>query len=304
MKKLLIVLSLFFFISCENVFKKSEFECFNKIEVQPKYDPLLMQEKFIKEHLDDYYYQFSIFYKNAFEKLDNQANIFGLFSKVVGSVWDSKGMIRLESNHKSLYEKYNEEVLDLIAIEIQKINILIYYTYYERMNYYRSSIPTEGEPLNTNSVHPRFFVFEYADNDKLYGKFLASTLENLRVLENNLAKVRLRKAYQSLYLNSECDLSHLAEELISYVRNSDLTVSYQYEITKFGLKKVMESWTVPEKLDQQMTLWSEEKKQEFENYQNAYTDHIINELSTLMLEIDMNSPSKDFLNEKEPEKHK
>lgn len=298
MKRILFILPFFFFTSCDNLFMKSDFECFNKIDIKPKYNDVLEQEKFIKEHIDDYFNQFLNFYLNAFEKLDNKSNILGMFGKVASSVWDSKGMIGLELRHKSLSEKYNTEVLELIDSEIKKINILIYYAYYERINYYRSTIPNEGEPLNSSNIHPRFFLFEYANKDKLYNEFIERTSENLRQFEMNLAKVRVRKAFHSLYLDSNCELSPLVNELLSYLDNPKQSFQYQYEIEKLGLSKVTTSWFLNDKLEQEMVLWSEKKKNEYESYKEAYFHHLINEISTLEIKVDLNSSSKDFINEK------
>lgn len=298
MRLRLLISAIVLFSSCDSLIKKSTFECFNKVEIKPTYDNVLEQEKHIKDHLDDYFNQFSKFYSNAFEKLDNQSNILGLFSKVVGSIWDGKGMIGLESRHQSLKDKYNENVLKQIELEIQKINILIYYAYYERINYYRSTIPNEGEPLNSSNIHPRFFLFEYANKDKLYNEFIERTSENLRQFEMNLAKVRVRKAFHSLYLDSNCELSPLVNELLSYLDNPKQSFQYQYEIEKLGLSKVTTSWFLNDKLEQEMVLWSEKKKNEYESYKEAYFHHLINEISTLEIKVDLNSSSKDFINEK------
>jgi len=298
MKKIyFIFLYLFSLASCDNPLQKSEFACFNEVDIKLSYNHLLEQEKQIKNHLDDYHEQFISYYENIFEQLDNQSNIIGLLGKVGSSIWNGKGLIGLESRHKSLPEEYNQKVMDLVNIEIKKMNIMIHYTYNDRIAYYRSTIPKEGEPLNTKNIHPRFFLFRFSYNDKEYNEWIENSYKALRNVETKLSIIRYRKAYHELYLNKECNLTPLVNELIAYIFSSKEDCKYEYELKKIGLHNFKKATEISKKFTQKMELWNEDKLLEFEHYKTSLFTNIEKEIKTLLVEVNMDSEYVDFIKE-------
>jgi hypothetical protein len=291
------ICALFILSACTGIFEKSEFECFNKTDISLTYSPKIQEEKYIKNHLDDYHDQFIKYYENIFEKLDNQSSIIGLLGKVGSSIWNGKGLISIENRHKTLPEQYNKEVLELVNDEIKKINIMIHYTYNERIESYRSTIPKEGEPLNTENVHPRFFLFSFNKKDDTYNKWIDKTNETLRKFETNLTQIRYRKAYRELYLNSSCDLSPLENELLAYINNPNANYKYEYEIKKLGLNDIVRAWDLNDKLVQQMDLWNEDKVKEFERFKISFFTNLEKEIETLFNEVNMDSEYVDLIRE-------
>jgi len=298
MKKIYIIfLCLFSFESCDNTLQKSEFSCFNEEDIKLSYNHLLEQEKRIKNHLDDYHEQFINYYENVFEKLDNQSNIIGLLGKVGSSIWKGKGLIGIETRHKALPEEYNQKVMDLVNLEIKKMNIMIHYTYYDRIAYYRSTIPKEGEPLNTQNVHPRFFLFKLSNNDEDYNEWIENTYKTLRNVETKLSLIRYTKAYHELYLNTSCNLTPLVNELIEYISNPKDSCKYEYELKKIGLHDFKKACEINEKFSQKMKLWNEDKLLEFEHYKTSLFTNIEKEIKTLLVEVNMDSEYLDFIKE-------
>jgi len=295
MKKLFFIMSLFILSACTGVFENSEFECFNKTDISLTYSAKLQEENYIENHLDDYHEQFIKHYEAIFEKLENQSSIIGFLGKVGSSIWNGKGLISLETRHNTLPEQYNQEVLELINNETKKINIMIYYTYIERIETYRSTIPKEGEPLNTEHVHPRFFLFNYNTNDDSYDAFIEKTNTALRKVELNIAKIRYRKAFLALYQSSSCDLTPLVNQCLTYILDPKTNYTYEFEIKKLGLNDVMRAWEINDKLEKQINLWNEEKVKEFERYKFSYFSHLQNDIQTLLIDINMDSKYLDLI---------
>jgi hypothetical protein len=279
--------------ACTQFLKKSEFVCFNKVDLKLTFDSTIVQEKDITSFLKSYHDKFMNFYDDAFEKLDDNSGVMGYFSKLSGSIFKGIGLTGLEKSQKKLSENYNKEIVSIIENERKKINILIYYTYYERIQYYK-------ETKKQEFVHPRFFKFSYSKDDKNYEKFIEKSSKSLRKFEMKLAQVRRKKALLSLYQNSTCDLGRFVDACLEYIDNPESTKMYEFEMKNLGLDKIMAVWTIiDEKLEAKMKLWNENKTHEFQEYKTSYFSNLKSELHTLEVDISTESKYYDFFDHKE-----